>query len=84
MNEFKVLGLRWLDFKTDDGSIVRGHQLWCLGATVDPSWKTGYEVVKLWFPEGHPLISTVVSLKTSDSIRVRFNRRGKPDLIELA
>ena len=84
MNEFKVLGIRHLDFVADDGKAVKGYQLWVLGETVDPAWLTGYETVKLWFPEGHALAPVCCSLKTGDMINVRFNRRGKPDAIELA
>lgn len=80
--QFEVLTVRDLDFQDQSGKDVSGMQLWVIGATNDKSWN-GYEVVKLWIPSGTALEATVVQLKRGDQINVTFNRRGKPETIDL-
>ncbi len=76
MYDFKVLTVRDLDFLDDNGRQVKGMQLWCLGPTSDPQWN-GYEVVKIWIPDGHAMETLVTQLRLDDNIRVQFDRRGK-------
>ena len=80
--QFEVLTVRDLDFQDQSGKDVSGMQLWCIGATNDKSWN-GYEVVKLWISSGTALESVVCQLKRGDQINVTFNRRGKPETIDL-
>ena len=83
MYEFEVLTVRDLDFNDEKGKPICGMQLWVIGGSADPAWN-GWEVVKLWIPEGHKLESDVAQLKRGDNIRVQFDRRGKPIQIALA
>lgn len=80
--QFEVLTVRDLDFKDQSGKDVSGMQLWCIGATTEKSWN-GWEVTKLWIPSGSALESNVMQLKRGDQINVTFNRRGKPETIDL-
>ncbi|MBE6979222.1 MAG: hypothetical protein E7431_02470 [Ruminococcaceae bacterium] len=80
--QFEVLTVRDLDFQDQSGKDVSGMQLWVIGATTDKSWN-GYEVSKMWIPSGSALESNVAQLKRGDKINVTFNRRGKPETIEL-
>ena len=80
--EFEVLTVRDLDFQDQSGKDVSGMQLWVIGATTEKSWN-GYEVSKMWIPSGSALVSNVAQLKRGDQINVTFNRRGKPETIEL-
>lgn len=82
MFEFKVLTVRDLDFKDQDGRPIKGQQLWCLGQSNDPQWN-GWEVVKIWIQDGNPLETTVSQLRINDMIKVQFDRRGKPLTIEV-
>lgn len=77
MYEFKVLTVRDLDFLDGDKRPVKGQQLWCLGESSDPQWN-GYEVVKIWIPDGHAMETVVSQLRLNDMIQVQFDRRGKP------
>lgn len=77
MYDFKVLTVRDLDFLDDNKRPVKGQQLWVLGKSVDPQWN-GYEVVKIWIPDGNPLETVVSQLRLDDNIKVQFDRRGKP------
>lgn len=77
MDEFRVLTVRDLNFKDDTGNQVAGQQLWLCGQTQDPGWN-GWEVLKVWIPDGHELSSTVAELRHDDVILIEFNRRGKP------
>jgi hypothetical protein len=83
MNEFKVLTVRDVSFIDDHGKEVTGKQLWLCGETVDTGWN-GWEVIKLWFPRGHQLEGVVSGLKHDDLVYIDFNRRGKPQTIEVA
>lgn len=76
MNEMKVLTVRDVSFKDDNGKQVSGQQLWLIGATAEDGWN-GWEVLKLWIPDGNPLESIVSELKHDDDVLVEFNRRGK-------
>lgn len=80
--QFEVLTVRDLDFQDQSGKDVSGMQLWVIGATTDKSWN-GYEVSKMWIPSGSALESNVANLKRGDQINVTFNRRGKPETIDL-
>lgn len=82
MYDFEVLTVRDLDFEDNSGKSVSGMQLWLIGGSAEPAWN-GWEVVKLWIPDGHKLESDVAQLKRGDNIRVQFDRRGKPIQIEL-
>ena len=82
MYEFEVLTVRDLDFEDNSGKNVSGMQLWLIGSSADVAWN-GWEVVKLWIPDGHILESVVVQLKRGDNVRIQFDRRGKPIQIEL-
>lgn len=77
MYEFKVLTVRDLDFLDDNGRPVKGQQLWVLGESVEPQWN-GWEVAKVWIPDGHALEVVVSQLRLNDMIKVQFDRRGKP------
>ena len=83
MYDFEVLTVRDLDFEDNSGKSVSGMQLWLIGASSEPAWN-GWEVVKLWIPDGHKLESDVAQLKRGVNIRVQFDRRGKPIHIQLA
>ena len=78
MNEqFEVLTVRDLDFKDDRGKDVVGMQLWLIRETDEKSWN-GYEILKVWIPDGHRCESAVVELKRGDMIQISWDRRGKP------
>lgn len=77
MYDFKVLTVRDLDFLDGDKRPVKGQQLWVLGKSSDPQWN-GYEVVKIWIPDGHAMETVVSQLRLDDNIQVQFDRRGKP------
>lgn len=78
MNEqFEVLTVRDLDFKDDRGKDVVGMQLWLIRVTDEKSWN-GYEVLKVWIPDGHKCESAVSELKRGDMIQISWDRRGKP------
>ncbi len=78
MNElFEVLTVRDLDFKDDRGKDVVGMQLWLIRETDDKAWN-GYEVLKVWIPDGHRFESAVAELKRGDMIQISWDRRGKP------
>lgn len=80
MNEMKVLTVRDVSFKDDAGKQVSGQQLWLIGETAEVGWN-GWEVLKLWIPDGNPLEGIVADLKHDDVVLVEFNRRGKPQNI---
>lgn len=80
--QFEVLTVRDLDFQDQSGKDVAGMQLWVIGATEEKAWN-GYEVTKLWIPSGSRLESTVLQLRRGDQINVTFNRRGKPETIDI-
>lgn len=78
MNElFEVLTVRDLDFQDQQKNQVKGMQLWLIHRSDDPNWN-GWEVVKLWFADGHRLETLAASLKHGDQIQVTWDRRGKP------
>ena len=54
MFECKVLTVRDLDFLDDNKRPVKGQQLWVLAESAEPQWN-GYEVAKIWFPDGHTI-----------------------------
>lgn len=78
MNEqFEVLTVRDLDFKDERGKDVVGMQLWLIRETDEMSWN-GFEVLKVWIPDGHRCESAVAELKRGDRIEITWDRRGKP------
>lgn len=78
MNEkFEVLTVRDLDFKDDRGKDVKGMQLWLIRETDEKAWN-GYEVLKVWIPDGHRSEVDVAALKRCDVILISWDRRGKP------
>lgn len=83
MNEqFRVLTVRDLDFLDDRDRPVKGMQLWLIRETDEKAWN-GYEVLKVWIPEGSRCEADVVQLKHDDLIEVTWNRKGKPERIQL-
>lgn len=82
MFEFEVLTVRDLDFVDDRNRPIKGMQIWVIGASADPGWN-GWEVSKIWIPDGSPLETVAASLRRSDRILVSFDRRGKPSGLEL-
>lgn len=81
MYKFKVLTVRDLDFLDDNKRPVKGQQLWVLGESSAPEWN-GWEVVKIWIPDGHIQEIVVSQLRLDDMIQVQFDRRGKPVSID--
>lgn len=79
---FEVLTVRDIEFQDDKNKTVSGMQLWIGGETTEKEWN-GYEIVKIWIPDGHVLEAIVASLKHGDKINITFNRRGKPTEIEV-
>ena len=77
MYKYKVLTVRDLDFLDDNKRPVKGQQVWVLGESADPQWN-GWEVVKIWIPDGHSMETVVSQLQLNDMIEVQFDRRGKP------
>lgn len=79
---FEVLTVRDLDFEDQNKKQVVGMQLWLIHESDDKSWN-GWEVVKVWFADGHRLETIVSSLKRGDQIQITWDRRGKPVNIEI-
>ena len=82
MKEFKVLTVRDLNFKDNNGNEVSGMQLWVDCPSEEHGWN-GYEVIKIWVPAGSRHESLVASLKRDDRLHLTFNRFGKPDTMEV-
>ena len=82
MYRFRVLTVRDLDFTDDHDKRIKGMQIWVIGETTDIAWN-GYEIVKIWIPDGHQLASVASILKHDDEIEVSYDRRGKPTDIQL-
>lgn len=80
--EFRVLTVRDLDFLDDSKKPVKGMQLWLIRETDEKPWN-GWEVLKVWIPDGSKCESVVVALTHDDFIRITWDRRGKPVNIEL-
>lgn len=81
MYKYKVLTVRDLDFLDENKRQVKGQQLWVLSESSDPQWN-GWEVSKIWIPDGHAKETVVSQLRINDMIQVSFDRRGKPVEIE--
>lgn len=78
MNErFEVLTVRDLDFKDQQNKQIKGMQIWVIHPTDDKAWN-GFEVLKVWIPDGHRSESVVASLIRGDQIEIIWDRRGKP------
>lgn len=83
MNEvFEVLTVRDLDFQDKNNKNVKGMQLWLIRETDEKAWN-GWEVLKVWIPDGHRCESDVAILKRGDVIQITWDRRGKPVNIQL-
>ena len=80
MEEFEVLTVRDLDFKDEKGKSVCGMQLWLISSTDEKAWN-GWEVSKIWIPEGSVHEAAVCELVRGDKVVIEFNRRGKPNTI---
>lgn len=80
--EFEVLTVRDLDFQDQNNRPVKGMQLWLIHRSDDMAWN-GWEVLKVWIPDGHRLESAVVQLKRGDTVQITWDRRGKPADIQL-
>jgi hypothetical protein len=73
--KMRLLGARDLDFKANDGSQVRGMQLFVAYAT---DGVVGEMTDKLFVRDGVDL----PQFKVGDSIDVAFNNRGKVDSVK--
>lgn len=82
MRKYKVLTVRDVEFTDDQGKNVSGMQLWVCGETEEDGWN-GWEVVKIWVPDGGKLEDIVAMLKHDDEVMIDFSRRGKALKIEL-
>lgn len=82
MNEFEVLSVHDVDFVNDKNERVIGRQLWLGCPTAEPPWY-GYEVSKVWIPVDHGLYEDVGLLRNGNRIGIQFNRKGKPERIDL-
>lgn len=72
----KLLGARELDFKSGDGSPVKGIQLFI---SFPEEGVAGEMVDKLFLRNGFVL----PACKPGDMLEVAFNRKGKPEAITL-
>lgn len=82
MQEFKVLTVRDVSFKDNNGKQVEGMQLWCSTPSSEAGWR-GSEILKLWISSDSAFVDTVDSLKAGDVLNITFNRYGKPNSIEV-
>ena len=82
MNKYKVLTVRDVEFTDDNNKVVKGMQLWVCGESAEEGWN-GWEVVKIWVPDGSKLEDITAILKHDDEVMIEFNRRGKAVKIEL-
>lgn len=82
MSKYKVLTVRDVEFVDDNNKEVKGMQLWVCGETAEDGWN-GWEVVKIWVPEGGKLEDITAMLKHDDVVEIAFTRRGKAMQIEL-
>lgn len=81
MNEvFEVLTVRDLDFQDQNNKNVKGMQLWLIRATDEKAWN-GFEVTKVWIPDGNVCETVVSKLHRGDVIQITWDRRGKPTQI---
>ena len=76
----KVLAIKRLDFKNDDGESIQGRQLWVCASSTEPAWN-GHEVLKIWVPDDDPHLPDLLALINGDTVEVAFNRRGKPYVV---
>lgn len=81
--EAKVLGIRFLDFMDDQNRPVKGYQVWVAAVTDEASWTKGVEVIKIWVADSAKSVASVASLIPGDDIVICFNRRGKPQIVEV-
>ena len=82
MVEFKVLTVRDVSFKDDKGKQVEGMQLWLSTPNSDAGWR-GMEILKLWISSDSPFVDTVDALQADQTLRISFNRYGKPNEMEV-
>lgn len=81
--QYKVLGLRKMDFNTDAGEHVTGLQLWVQTASADPAWIGGREVFKVWLAADAPLYAVALGLRPGMDITGDCDRKGRPLSIEI-
>ena len=55
--------------------LIAGYIL--IRETDEKEWN-GFEVLKVWFPDGHQCEMAVAELKRGDMIQITWNRKGKP------
>lgn len=79
--EFKVLTVRDLDFQDQQKKQVKGMQLWLIRETDEKSWN-GWEILKVWIPDGSRCEVDVAELVHGDMIQITWDRRGKPVKID--
>lgn len=79
--EFEVLTVRDLDFEDQNHKQVKGMQLWLIRESDEKAWN-GWEVLKVWFVDGHRLETDVAALKRGDVVQITWDRRGKPTSIK--
>lgn len=77
MNEFKVLGIKEVNFTDEQGKPISGCQLFLIGQTHEPGWREGYEVLKTWISADGDLAPVVAGLCHDDHVLVDFSRKGK-------
>lgn len=80
--QYEVLTVRDLDFEDRNREQVKGMQLWLIRPSDEKAWN-GWEIVKVWIPDGHRLEQDVVQLRHGDKIEISWDRRGKPAAIGL-
>lgn len=80
--EARVLGIKHLNFKDDDGNPVKGFQIWLSMPTDDAKWHFGIEVCKVWVPEASTQAEWCQYLQIDEKVRVAFGRRGKLIIID--
>lgn len=77
MNEAKVLAVKNVRFTNDStGELVVGRQIWLHMETLDPAWN-GWEVFKVWAPDGSDLYGLAGTLRVDDIVRLGLTRTGK-------
>jgi hypothetical protein len=72
----KLLGARELDFKSGDGTAVKGSQLY---VSFPEDGVVGEMTDKLFLRDGF----TLPACKPGDMLAITFNRKGKPEAITL-
>lgn len=72
----KLLGVRELDFKSNDGSAIKGTQ-WYI--SFPEEGVVGEMTDKLFLRDGF----AIPACKPGDMLEISFNRKGKPESVTL-